>query len=112
MFDFNDIKVARKQVTDKRSGSAETAYSEALIALESYRQTPTVTKLNEAGKKFIEALEYNSEHVPSIIYLSYVLYALENEPMALKYIKMAERYKTPLPPEILRYKHSIEMNIG
>lgn len=108
MFNFDNLKVARKNIAEKRGGSAESAYNEGVKILDLYRQMPGVTRLDEAGKRFIEALQYNSEHVQSIIYLSYILYALENEPMALKYIKMAERLRSPLPAEIIKYKKAIE----
>lgn len=112
MFNLEDLKVARKNVTERRSGNADSVYNDGLKLLDLYRQNPSITRLNEAGKKFIEALEYNSEHVQSIIYLSYILYALENEEMALKYIKLAASKIPFLPPEIAKYKEAIERKLS
>jgi hypothetical protein len=112
MFNLEDLKVARKNLAEKRNGSADVAYNEGLKILEIYRKSPSVTRLDEASKKFIEAMEYNSEHLPSLIYLSYVLYALENEEMALKYIKIATQKTEMLPPEIIHYKEQIEKRLG
>jgi hypothetical protein len=111
MFNLEDLKVARKNIAEKRSGSAETAYHDGVKVMDLFQLKPSITRLDEASKKFIEALEYNSQHLPSIIYISYILYALENDEMALKYIKMAERLVPVLPPQIVSFKEKIERRI-
>lgn len=111
MFNFEDLKVAKKNITEKRSGSSEVAYNEGLKILELFNANPSITRLESASEKFVEALEYNNEHVPSIIYISYILYMLGNNEMALKYIKNAERLMTFVPPDILKYKESIEESL-
>jgi hypothetical protein len=111
LFNLDELKTAKKNVTEKRSGNAEIAFNEGQKILESFRLNPSVTSLEKAGSRFIEALEYNSEHAPSLVYLSYVLFALGNEPMALKYIKMAERFMPSIPPDIYKFKEKIEKSL-
>lgn len=107
MFDLKDLQAARQKITEKRSGNSEEIFNEGLKIMDSYQLNPNVTTLDLAGKKFIEALEYNKDHLPSIIYLSYVFFVLGNEEMALKYIRMAEYIQPELPEEIINYKNEV-----
>jgi hypothetical protein len=108
----SEINDARKELESKRKESAELAYSTGFNILEQYKQNPEIPLLEQAGKKFSEALSFNSEHIPSIIMISFVLYALANEEMALKYMKMAEKLMPELPPDILKYKKAIEKRVA
>ncbi|MFN8674366.1 MAG: hypothetical protein U0457_20090 [Candidatus Sericytochromatia bacterium] len=112
MLNLKDFQIARKNIAEKRDSNAESIFDEALKILESYKNLPSITKLEQLGKKLIETISYNKEHLPAYLYLSFVFYALNNEEMALKYIKIAESLsKDPLPSAILKYKDEINNKI-
>jgi len=112
MINLEDLKTAKSNITQKRSGNAESAYADGLKVLELYKLKPSITRLDQAAKKFIEALEYNNEHIPSLVYISYVLYALGNEEMAMKYIRIVENLVPEMPPDIIRFKDAVEKRIA
>lgn len=107
MYDLKAFQAASKKVTEKRSENSVEAYDSALKIMTSYQEKPSITRLEQAGKKFIEALEFNNKHLPSLIYLSYIFYALGNEEMCLKYIRMAEEIQPQLPAELIKYKNAV-----
>lgn len=108
MYNFANLVTSKKDIVGKRSGNADTACSEGVKILELYKIKPNIAMLEQACKKFIEALEYNNEHVPSFLYTSYVFYALGNEEMAMKFFRMAEKLVPELNPDILNLKNQIQ----
>jgi hypothetical protein len=112
MLNLDDLKTAKNNIAQKRSGNAESAFNEGKKILELYKLNPSVSRLEHAGRKFVEALEYNNEHIPSLIYVSFILFALGNEEMAMKYIKTVEILKPALPKDINNYKEAIEKRIA
>jgi hypothetical protein len=112
MVALKDLKTDRINIELKSGGTAEAAYKAGVKILDFYKMQPSITRLDQAGKKFAEALGYDAEHVPSMIYVSFILYALGNEPLALKYLNRAEQLTSPLPDELDRYKNAIEKRIA
>ncbi len=108
----SDLKDARKEIETKRSRNAGDAYSEALKLLAVYKANPDIEGLEKAANKFIEVLEFNKDHAPSLFYLSYVFYALGDEEKAMKYIKMAESLVPELPPDLLKYKEAVSKRLN
>ncbi|MBC7472706.1 MAG: hypothetical protein H7263_00320 [Candidatus Sericytochromatia bacterium] len=107
MFDLKDIQAAKKKLAEKRTDNSHDSYSDGLKILEEYKQSPDVATLEQAGKKFIEALEFNKDHIPSLIYLSYIFYTLSNDEIALKYLDMVFALESNLPEEIIAYRNDI-----
>ncbi len=107
MFDLKDIQEAKKKLTEKRTDNSDESYNQGLKILEEYKQNPDINLLDQAGKKFIEALEFNKEHIQSLIYLSYIFYTLNNDETALKYLDMVFALESNLPAEIIAYRNDV-----
>lgn len=107
MFDLADIQNAKKKLSEKRNDNSGESLNKGIEILESYKVNPDIDKLDQAGKLFIEALQFNKHSLEALIYLSYVFYALDNPEMALKYFKMLEDLEQNLPAEFIKYKETI-----
>lgn len=109
---LNNLKAEKNRLAEKKSGSVGAAYQDGLKILQTYKLSPSISKLEQAGKKFVEVLEYNSEHAPALMYLSYIFFAIGNLEMAMKYMLRAENFVFDLPPNIQRYRETIEKKIS
>jgi tetratricopeptide (TPR) repeat protein len=124
MFDLKNLAEAKTKVTEIRQENSLSYYDEALKILENFEngdylidpEDPElgqdITKLQEAGEKLAETIQFDPENECAYIALSYIFYILEDDQMALKYINMAESVsQEDLPDEILEFKQKIMENI-
>lgn len=125
MFDLKQLAEAKTKVTEKRQENAVSFYDEALKILENFEngdylidpEEPElgqdITKLQEAGEKLAETIQFDPENIGAYIALAYIFYVLEDDEMSMKYLNMAESISDEdLPEEILEFKLKVSKNIS
>jgi hypothetical protein len=92
-----------KNITNESTKNSLNALKNALALLQQFQEKTDKRTLLEAANSLIESLKYEKNQVEPYFFLSYIFFILDNNKLALKYLKICELID-PTFPELKKLK--------
>jgi hypothetical protein len=100
---MSNLETLNKTKTNERNEHALNSLKQALQILQEFQEKTDKTTLLQAANSLIESLKYEKNQVEPYFFLSYIFFILDNNKLALKYLKICELID-PTFPELKRLK--------
>lgn len=102
MFNFDNLNSVKKKVEkldEKRNDYFKLSFSEALSSLNKFRKSPDFDPmlLKKAAYRLIETMEQKRSKPEPYIVLSCIFYMINEDRLAIKYLKIASILAPDLP---------------